>query len=301
MLGLLEPKRTNYDLHFRVAGIPVRVHPLFWAITLLMSVRPDTKPVENLLWVVASFASILIHELGHAFTMRWYGYRPWVTLYGFGGLASYDRNEQYGYDPISVFGENYTRYRETRREVLISLAGPAAGFVLAGLIVGVLVLVGGGVEWELGPAYLPQWYFPGVTSPYVATLLRYFLYINIFWGLVNLLPIFPLDGGQIARELFLARQGTDGMRPAFQLGMITGIGMALFAVALWPAEMKLFGAMFFGILAYQNYMLLQAFGRYGGEALERGGRDGDGGSGTRPPRNRGNRPTTKTTTAAGET
>ena len=66
----------------------------------------------------------------------YYGYRPWITLYAFGGLASYNPEEEFGYDPVFVLGEHLRRYRNTRRDVIIALAGPAAGFLFAGLIVG---------------------------------------------------------------------------------------------------------------------------------------------------------------------
>ena len=70
-----------------------------------------------LTWIVAVFLSILIHELGHALVMRAYGFRPWITLYGLGGQASYDL-------PLCVHVEGIGALAQ----VLISAAGPAAGF-----------------------------------------------------------------------------------------------------------------------------------------------------------------------------
>ncbi len=90
MLNLLEPKRTNYDIHFRIGSIPVRIHPLFWVIPLLLGIQPNVKPLHSFIWLAAVTVSILIHELGHALAIRYYGYRPWITLYALGGLASYN-------------------------------------------------------------------------------------------------------------------------------------------------------------------------------------------------------------------
>src|SRR5262245_17621863 len=86
-----EPQPTNYDLHFRVAGVPVRVHPLFWLVTVILGAgggRFDPVPVG--LWVVAVFISILVHELGHVAAFRYYGVGSHVVLHAFGGLAVAD-------------------------------------------------------------------------------------------------------------------------------------------------------------------------------------------------------------------
>ena len=149
MLNLLEPKRTNYDIHFRIGSIPVRIHPLFWLIPLLLGIRPDVKPLHSFIWLAVVTVSILLHELGHALAIRYYGYRPWITLYALGGLASYDPEEEFGYDPVFVLGEHLRRYRNTRRDVVIALAGPMAGFLFAGLIVGGIWLSGAQIFFNL--------------------------------------------------------------------------------------------------------------------------------------------------------
>jgi stage IV sporulation protein FB len=280
VLNLLEPKPTNYDIHFRIGSIPVRIHPLFWLIPLLLGIRPDVKPLHSFIWLAVVTVSILLHELGHALAIRFYGYRPWITLYGLGGLASYNPEEEFGYDPVLVLGEHLLRYRNTRRDVVIALAGPAAGFLFAGLIVGGIWLCGARIyfDWDLAGGRLVQWEIQGVANESLRQTFEYLLYINIFWGLVNLLPIFPLDGGQISRALLTARLGSQGLGTSFRLGMITGIGMVAIALLLWPKEQKLFGAIMFGILAFQNYQFLQGFQTYGGDILEGGG----GGSRRRP-------------------
>ena len=85
-----EPAPTQADLHFRLFGFPVRVHPFFWVVSLLLGMGGRDRPIRSnvLIWVAVVFVSILVHELGHAFMQRYYGGHPWITLYGFGGLAS---------------------------------------------------------------------------------------------------------------------------------------------------------------------------------------------------------------------
>ena len=82
-----------------------------------MGIRPEIKPLHSFIWLAVVTVSILIHELGHAVAIRYYGYRPWITLYGLGGLASYNPDEEFGYDPVFVLGEHLRRYRNTRRDV----------------------------------------------------------------------------------------------------------------------------------------------------------------------------------------
>jgi stage IV sporulation protein FB len=86
---LAEPERTAYDLRFRFLGFPVRVHPYFWLLTILINGDSLLRigPEYLLMWVVVVFVSILIHELGHALAFRRYGADAEIILYAFGGLA----------------------------------------------------------------------------------------------------------------------------------------------------------------------------------------------------------------------
>ncbi|MEM1305575.1 MAG: M50 family metallopeptidase, partial [Planctomycetota bacterium] len=117
-MPLGDPTPTSYDVNFRVLGFPVRVHPLFWVVALLLSQgATGGLPVLVLIWVVVMFVSILVHELGHAVLQQWFGGRPRIVLYGMGGLAISQG------PPVSAW-----------RQVAIALAGPLAGFLLAGVV-----------------------------------------------------------------------------------------------------------------------------------------------------------------------
>lgn len=129
---LVEPPPSQYDLHFSLFGFPVRVHPMFWLVTLMLGYQSGDA-ASVLTWIVAVFLSILVHELGHALTMRAYGLRPWIVLHGFGGLTGYEPS----YDSRS-------RGSDTLGQILISAAGPAAGFLLVAVLVLGLVLAGHG-------------------------------------------------------------------------------------------------------------------------------------------------------------
>jgi Zn-dependent protease len=91
------------------------------------------------------------------------------------------------------------------------------------------------------------------------------LYVNVMWGLVNLLPIFPLDGGNIAREFLTITRPRDALRISLWLSVFTaGLMAAYVAIEL----KQVFLALFFGYLAYTSYTAIQAYfgpgGGYGG-------------------------------------
>ena len=125
---LQEPGRTQGDLNFSLLGIPVRINPWFWVTGILLGVNASDRDVSKLLiWVVALFISILWHELGHASVILAFGFRPWITLYGMGGLASYDPSRHRRLGGVTA-----------NEQMMISFAGPGAGFLLAAMLVGAL-------------------------------------------------------------------------------------------------------------------------------------------------------------------
>ena len=246
-----DPPRTQGDLNFVLFGIPVRVHPFFWLVAVLLgpwrSGAGEHVVVLLLLWVVAVFISILVHEMGHAVTMRAYGFRPWVTLYGLGGLASYNHAQAYG-----------SKGNRPLSQILISAAGPGAGFLFAALIVGVLFLTGFVTRIVFGgPIGIDFDYardrFGSLRALFFVDQL---LFINIAWGMINLLPVYPLDGGQISRELLTLKNPRQGIRWSLMLSIFFAAGFAVWAAVKWQS---IFVAVLFGYLAFTSYMALQAY------------------------------------------
>jgi Zn-dependent protease len=248
-----EPPRTAYDLHFSIAGIPVRVHPLFWLATLLLgsnswggdgNVDPDAG-MKLLIWAGVMFVSILVHELGHSFVMRYFGQSPRIVLHMLGGLAIADAD----------FLQRGATRRTPQQQILISLAGPCAGFLLATLTA-VLVTALQGEFWLdfTNPPFFYHYRLPGTTPQPLQIMIGYSLFFNIFWGLVSLLPVLPLDGGQAARELLEMNDARHGFVRCLKLSMIAAI---VVAVAGWMYLDDWFMAMLFASLAASNYMTLQ--------------------------------------------
>jgi stage IV sporulation protein FB len=238
-----EPPRTQFDLNFSLLGIPVRVHPWFWLFTLILGYHLG-DPVMVLTWVAVVFISILVHEMGHALTMRAFGYYPWITLYSFGGLASYDPS-----------GGWRSRGAGTLGQCLIALAGPAAGFFFAAVLLAGVVAAG----------YQQQVSFGGLLgiTPWVTLqnarlgmFLNFTFLVCVAWGLINLLPIYPLDGGQIAREALLKINPRDGFRQSLWLSVFAATAMAAYGIFQWGS---VWVAVLFGYLAFANYAALQSF------------------------------------------
>ncbi|WP_339911181.1 site-2 protease family protein [Symmachiella dynata] len=229
MLGNVEP--TQYDLRFTIFGIPVRVHPFFWLLAAFIV----WNAVDGRLELVAVgigcvFISVLIHEMGHAAVAISYGWPPRITLYHFGGLASFEPRS--GLTP--------------RRSIIISLAGPLAGFALYGIV--------WGVEF-----YLIRTGSPLLQRPMVFVAIYFLKWINLYWGILNLLPVFPLDGGQVSRALFTQFSRGSGIPASLKLSLITAGGMA----AYFFLNQRMFIGIMMLSLAASSYQQLQVYGRRG--------------------------------------
>src|SRR5262245_22978444 len=97
----------------KILGIPVKIDPSFLIICAVLAFNRLQSPALLVEWLIVIFVSILIHELGHALVVRWYGLSPQIMLYSMGGLTSW-RDEK---------GVSHAKH------IAISLAGPFAGFI----------------------------------------------------------------------------------------------------------------------------------------------------------------------------
>jgi stage IV sporulation protein FB len=180
-------------LRFQVAGFPVQVHLLFLLTALAVGATGGWNPARLAVWFGVVFLSVLIHELGHALAFRRFGHGARISLHGLGGTTS------------STGGRSLTH----RQDLWLSLAGPAAGFLLGGLVLALQRLT------PVGQA-------GGLVGYAVASL----LWANFGWGIINLLPILPLDGGHALAAVIRERGGNR-----FEW-LIHGISLAAAAVGL---------------------------------------------------------------------
>jgi stage IV sporulation protein FB len=247
------PSPTRYDLRFNLLGFPVTVHPLFWVVSALLG-SAGGGIVQLLVWVLAVFVSILIHELGHALAMRRHGIPSQIILHFSGGLTVPES--------LSWGGRSANVALSANQEIFISLAGPFAGFMLAALVWAGVFLSGGSVvaAYLLGVIPLPVTAVLPIGGSILTALVMALLWINIFWGLINLVPVYPLDGGNVARNLLLKADPLDGVRKSLWVSVIVG---GLMAVAGFFVLGSVYMAILFGFLAFQSYQSLQVYsGRY---------------------------------------
>lgn len=237
---LNEPEQTPADLTWTMFGIPVRVNPWFWVFTAMLGWSWVSDGLVYLfMWIGCVFFSILLHELGHVWMGQVFGSRGHIVLHSFGGLAIGSSNLPWRWQRIAVF-----------------LAGPGIQF---------LVLI---------PVLAAQQAIPpGDVSPYTRTVLYMLRTINLYWPILNLLPIWPLDGGQATRELCSGAWPREnaGLRASLIISMIVSGALAVEAFMVqnrqhflpaWlmdylPIGGGMYMILFFVMFAFQSYQLLQ--------------------------------------------
>jgi Zn-dependent protease len=228
------PDSRAGEWEFRFFDIPIRVKIWFWAAVVLIGAQSDLGLL--IVWVAVCFVSVLWHELGHVLAFRLFGERAEVVLYGWGGMAV----------PRRGVSGPFPR-------LVVALAGPFAGFCLAGATV--FAARGCGASIRLGfhmflpvLAVLPR----GPVYSHWYVLVNDLLWVNFYWGLINLLPIYPLDGGHAARAIFEQVDRTGGRRKSLILSASLACAVAVFGVF----EESFYLVIVFAILAVSSLQLL---------------------------------------------
>jgi Zn-dependent protease len=197
-------------LRFPFFGVPVSVHLSFGLVALFG--LGSYRGWDLVAWTLAVFVAVLLHESGHAFTARLFGAGDvTITLFALGG---------------------YTTWRPTRpldpwRRFLISAAGSAVGIAL-----GLAVLLAGR-RGAFGSA-------PEV----VFTFLNVFILAGLVWGVLNWIPILPLDGGHMLESLL--EMVVPARAAAIARVVSVVVGVALIGVALYYRQTFL--ALFLGLI-----------------------------------------------------
>ncbi len=192
--------------------IPVLIHPFFWVLAAFIGwINSQGSILGMAIWIGIIFVSVLIHEYGHALTSVIFKQKAKIQLVALGGLTSYE-------GPKLKFWQQF----------IIVFNGPLFGFFLF-LIATMLLQM--------------QW------SPIVYQILKMTQVANLFWTLVNLLPVQPLDGGQLLRIILEANFGIRGFKLSLLIGAIVSL---LFAFLFFMIRFYLAGALFF-LFAFQSF------------------------------------------------
>ena len=194
---------TRWDVRWHCAGVPVRVSPGFWISTAVLGIRYYVDPDAGgtayfLFWMVAVLVSLLAYEWAHAIIARRLGAAPEMVLYGLGGVTL-------GVDALPRRGQR----------ILTILVGPLASFGIVALCLGVTLVP------------FPEFVPPNARAT-IATCLAMLFWANFYWLLLNLIPIWPLDGGRLAVEIGAGLFGRAGA-----IGALVGCAITAALLTVW--------------------------------------------------------------------
>lgn len=207
-------------VRFTLFGIPVEIQPWFWiTLAILGAPRGGNGATQEgilvmFLFVLAGFISILVHELGHALTGRKFGAQTAVTLHAFGGYAVFP-------------SARFTRWQD----FLVTAAGPAIQFVLGAIFFALYLKFGSKV------------------SEFAKEFIADLAFISIFWAVLNLIPVLPMDGGRIMASIL----GPSRIELTLKISMGVAI---LGALALLLSKVAILFPLFLGLFAFQNWQEL---------------------------------------------
>lgn len=202
------------SLSFRLGGIPVSVDAMFFVMVIVLGLGRRSG-ITLAGWLVAIFVSVLVHELGHAVAFRVFGQSSRIQLWAWGGLT-------YGSAPLPPW-----------KDVVVNLAGSATAIALLGL-----------------PAYV-------VTRTMTFTSFSTYLFwhdlvrVSLAWSLLNLLPLLPFDGGNVARTVLRGAMGERGEVTALWLSISVAVGGGAWALFERQPFLAMYGVFFAGYSAQQ--------------------------------------------------
>jgi Zn-dependent protease len=201
---------------FRFAGIDLFLH-WSWFLVAVYEIQSRAGSYSSIAWNVfeylALFLIVMLHEFGHALACRQVGGRAnRIVLWPLGGVAYVDPPPRPGATLWSI------------------AAGPLVNVVL-------LPVLGGLYYWSRSTGLAE-------TAPDVYGLIRAIFAINAGLLIFNMLPIYPLDGGQILRSLlwFILGRGRSLLVATILglVGVVCFFGLAFWARSLWYGALAVF-------------------------------------------------------------
>src|SRR5437870_2448726 len=216
----------------RISGIEVRIHVTFllflaWIGFTYYQVGGSAAAAEGVLFILALFGCVLLHEFGHALAARAFGIRtPDITLLPIGGVARLQRMPD-----------------KPWQELAVAVAGPLVNVVIAAVLIFVL---GRRAEFQ-SLQHLEQ---PGIE------MLAKLASVNISLVLFNLIPAFPMDGGRVLRSLLaMAMSYSRATQVAAWIGQ--ALAFVFGFIGLFTNPMLIFIAFFMFLGAQQEAAMAQ--------------------------------------------
>lgn len=194
--------------------ISIRVEPVFFLLAFGLGWLSSQSLLGSALFGVVVFISVLFHEFGHALTALSFGQSSTITLMALGGVT---KREGAALSPW--------------KEFLIVLNGPLAGFFLYFIC-----------AWALQKKAAQD-------SDVALYMLQIGAFINLFWTLINLVPVMPLDGGRLLLILLQRLFGIRGIQFCYAFGLLIAIALGVFFIFI----NQFLAAAFFFLFAFESY------------------------------------------------
>jgi Zn-dependent protease len=211
---------------FRLGPFPIRVYPWFFLSAVLLG-SAFGFGWKMAAWIFVVFLSVLVHELGHALVGRAFGGHPEIHLQAFGGVT------------FPQFPER----PKPGQQFVLSVAGPLFGLLL------------GAVAYTLVRTFPPA-----AGSPTDWTM-RQFMWVSVVWAIFNLLPILPLDGGQMMLAVIEGVRRKPSVALASWISVALSVAVAAVVTLNWGVDPYLL--LFLGLFAFQNVTRARAASRAG--------------------------------------
>jgi Zn-dependent protease len=219
---------------FTLAGIPIWISP--WFLLLLLWFSQGGSFQQALVLSGCILVSIVAHELGHALVAKGFKLSPQIMVHGMGGHTHMGQ-----------------RAPSAGADALIIAAGPFAGLVFGAVCAAVLFFLlpadqrSLGMVWELARAGMYLHDIP-VAVQALATL----VFMNVVWSAINVLPVYPMDGGLLLRlgMLKLLKKPLPAERVTYAIGLLGVAALAFVAYRLHINSM--FNWIILGWIALRN-------------------------------------------------
>lgn len=152
---------------FTFKGIPVGANPMYLLLMLFLGYGTGSWS-SGLIFALCATVALLVHEFGHALVAKRYDLAPQVMLHGFGGLTFHQQP------------------KTNAQDLRITAAGPALSLLLGAIFLA--------LSFAIPPEWLAQ-------RQNLQELLSYSIWVNLGWGIFNLIPVIPMDGGKLLLAL----------------------------------------------------------------------------------------------------
>jgi Zn-dependent protease/CBS domain-containing protein len=185
--------------------VPVRLHfsfVLLISFVVVNGLGSNQSPAFYIVYILALFASVVMHELSHSLVGSGYGIKTVeIVMFPTGGVSRLARSPK------------------PSEEIWIALAGPLTNGLMAAVLMGVLAWQGAGTNlFEL-------------VEPTDANLVQRIAFANLVLAGFNLLPAFPMDGGRVLRSVLARLKGEEAAtRAAAWSGRILALSMGLYGL-----------------------------------------------------------------------